>query len=91
MSMPTLFVPVDWQRAWPVLNRELLLVTMALLGVGLVMVASASVAVADRSWSDPSRFFDRQLIYAGLGLLTIAVLVHVPLQLYQSFSFAFFY
>lgn len=88
MSMPTLFVPVDWQRAWPVLNRELLLVTIALLGVGLVMVASASVAVADRSWGDPSRFFDRQLIYAGLGLLTIAVLVHVPLQLYQSFSFA---
>jgi len=45
-----------------------LLVALALIaGIGLVMVGSASVAVADRLTSDPMYFFYRQAIFALMG------------------------
>ena len=70
------------------LDGELLLIVALLLGAGLVMVASASVAVADRAWGEPERYFDRQLLYTGLGLLVGLAVLRVPLALYQRFSFA---
>lgn len=82
MSTATQTLP--WKQR---LDLELLLVVSLLLGVGLVMVASASVAVADRGWGQPDRFFDRQLIYAALGLGAGAVILRVPLALYQRLSF----
>ncbi len=72
---------------WNLLDRQLLLIVSLLLGVGLVMVASASVAVSDRSWGDPRHFFDRQMIYAGLGLVIGLVILQVPTRLYERSSY----
>lgn len=70
------------------LDRELLFVVSLLLGVGLVMVASASVAVADRGWGDPRHFFNRQMVYAVAGIIIGFVVLQVPLRFYQQSSFA---
>jgi len=46
-----------------------LLVALALIScIGLIMVGSASVAVADRLTGEPMYFFYRQAIYALLGI-----------------------
>jgi len=46
----------------------LALITVLLLGAGLVMVLSASSALAYVQNLSPLHYFDRQLVFAGLGL-----------------------
>ncbi|MES1926115.1 putative lipid II flippase FtsW [Salinisphaera sp. T31B1] len=55
--------------------------------IGLVMVGSASVAVADRLTGEPMYFFYRQAIYALIGLVTAFVVLHVPLRFWQANTF----
>ena len=54
----------------PRLDYELLGVALILLSLGLVMVASSSIAIADRQLADPFYYSLRQGIYmvAGLGI-----------------------
>lgn len=79
--------PFGVSLRWESLDRPLLLVVSLLLGLGMVMVASASVAVSDRTWGEPWHFLTRQLIYAGIGLVVALVVLRVPLKLYQQTSF----
>ncbi|QJC52396.1 putative lipid II flippase FtsW [Paenibacillus albicereus] len=63
----------------------LLILTLALVGFGLVMVfsASASIAEVDRRYGyDPLHFFKRQLLFAGLGTGLMLLLM--------NFRYAFF-
>lgn len=63
-------------------------VALALItGIGLIMVASASVAVADRLTSDPMYFFYRQAVFALIGLVVAFVVLHVPLRVWQANTF----
>ncbi|MES1942871.1 cell division protein FtsW [Salinisphaera sp. PC39] len=57
-----------------------------LLLIGLVMVASSSVAVADRATGEPLYYFYRQAVYALLGLGAGFVVLHLPLRLWQANS-----
>jgi cell division protein FtsW len=50
----------------------------ALLGVGLIMVASASISLAERSFGGPFYFFTRQLGAVGLGLAGAACAARLP-------------
>lgn len=74
-------VPTPTPHALQRLDRPLLAVTFLLLGLGLVMVASASVfwstAVTGHAWN----VFDRQLIFSLLGLVSGFVVLNVPLGL----------
>jgi cell division protein FtsW len=56
---------------------------LGLLLVGLVMVTSASVNVADRTAGEPLLFLERQLASAGLGLACAALLLAVPMTLWE--------
>ncbi|MGH8277965.1 MAG: putative lipid II flippase FtsW [Gammaproteobacteria bacterium] len=58
-----------------------------ILGLGLVMVASASITLASRLTGNPFYFFERQVVYAGLGLVLAAVAYSVPLAWWQRSSF----
>ena len=65
-----------------------LLISLALIsGLGLVMVGSASVAVADRLTDDPMYFFYRQAIFALIGLVAGFIVLHVPLRVWQANTF----
>ncbi|MBP1620086.1 MAG: cell division protein FtsW, partial [Acidobacteria bacterium] len=58
-------------------------VTLALVLVGLVMVTSASITLAERQVGDPFAYLDRQLLSAALGLVCAGVMLLVPLSLWQ--------
>ena len=46
----------------------LVAVSVALVSVGLIMVASSSISVTDNAYASPLHYFWRQLISVGLGL-----------------------
>jgi cell division protein FtsW len=62
-------MPFDW---W------LFTVVIFLLGIGLVMVLSASGIVAEQSYGDKYYFFNRQLIFAGIAGLCLWVAALMP-------------
>ena len=59
---------------------------LALLLVGLVMVASASIGIADRATGAPFVYFERQLMYAALGLVAGAVALCIPTPTWDRYS-----
>lgn len=69
------------------LDRPLCLAAGVLLAWGLVMVASASVAVAAKLTGDPMYFFWRQLLFAAAGFGIGALVFAVPLRVWEKSSF----
>jgi cell division protein FtsW len=61
---------------------------LALLLIGLVMVASASIGISDRNMGAPFYYFERQLLFVGLGLLAALVTVTIPTALLEKYSIA---
>lgn len=55
--------------------------------LGLIMVASASVAIADRLTDQPLYYFYRQAVYALLGLGAGFVVLHIPMRMWQANTF----
>jgi cell division protein FtsW len=58
----------------------------ALLLVGLVMVASASIGVSDRELGAPFHYFLRQLRFVGLGLMAATVVLAIPTAVWEKYS-----
>ncbi|WP_348673635.1 putative lipid II flippase FtsW [uncultured Abyssibacter sp.] len=59
-----------------------------LLVFGLTMVASASVAVAERLTGDMLFYFRRQLAFAGVGVFGALVMYSVPMRYWSKAGFA---
>lgn len=60
--------PAQWAREEPRFDPWLLGTAGTLLALGLIMVCSASVSIADRQFGQPFYYFLRQLVYVSLGL-----------------------
>jgi cell division protein FtsW len=68
-------------------DLKLVLATVALVVLGLVMIASASQMVRLQRMSGPHfYFFYRQLILAALGFFTMGLFMKVPYHLYEKFA-----
>jgi cell division protein FtsW len=61
-------------------------VVAALLLIGLVMVASASIGIAEKETGQAFYYFRRQLIYVLAGLVAALVGVAVPTRLWDKYS-----
>lgn len=61
-------------------------VTLALLGLGVVMVASAGTVEGLRVHGDPLFYMKRQLLWALLGLLLMAALVRIDYRTLQPLA-----
>ena len=59
---------------------------LALLCVGLIMVVSTSVSIAEHRDMTPLYYFKRQLFAAVLGILGAAVLTRTPLMYFDQWS-----
>lgn len=73
----------------PGYDQMLLWVTLILLGLGLVMVYSASIAFADASkvfGHQSTYFLFRQAIYVAVGLVAGAVAFQVPMAWWQKMA-----
>lgn len=72
-------------------ERQVLLLSAGFLFcIGLIMVGSASMGVADASYGNPFYFFIRHFIYLGIGLLTAAVVMQIPMQTWNQYCYHFF-
>jgi cell division protein FtsW len=67
-------------------DRWLLGATLALLALGLLMVASASMVISDRQYGQPFHYLLHQLIYLLVGLAFGWLILHVKLEYWQKFS-----
>ena len=61
----------------------LILVVAALLGIGLVMVASASTSIAARAYEDPLAYFWRQSMHVAVAVVALGAAVRCPARLWQ--------
>lgn len=65
-------------------DRDLLLALLALLAIGVVMLLSASMWVAEKQYSNPYYYFVRQLVFLGLGLVLALLMYQIRLDFWQK-------
>ncbi len=64
----------------------LLIIVLMLLCIGLVMVYSASSFLAERNYGDASYFFQKQLIWALLGIVVMLVTMRIDYRQWRRIS-----
>ena len=65
----------------------LLIVALALVGIGIVMVYSTSAIIAGDRFGDPYYFLKRQSLYAGIGFLLMILMMFVPYGILKKFAY----
>lgn len=66
------------------LDPVILVVSLSLLSIGLVMVASASISIADRNLSNPFYYLQRQMIFTVIGLMAAAFVYRIRLVQWEK-------
>ncbi len=67
-------------------DMPLLIAVLAALSIGLVMVASASINLAQEMQSDQLYFLKRHLVYLAMGLSIALVVLRVPISAWYRLS-----
>lgn len=67
-------------------DRYLLLATIALLVLGLLMVASTSIVISERLYSQPFHYLFRQLLYLVLGIILAVGAFRMGVSSWQKLS-----
>lgn len=75
----------DRRGTWQ-LDPWFLSCVVMLLALGLVMVASASLAIAERQLGQPFYYLLRQSCYVGLGLLVAMIVLRIDIRYWQNIS-----
>jgi cell division protein FtsW len=70
-------------KAWP-MDYWLVGSSLALIILGLIMVGSASVSVAEKQAGNAFYFLWRQLLYTGIGVFIALIITRIPLRTWQS-------
>ncbi len=70
-------------RGEPAIDALLLVCVLGLLGLGFVMVASASLPIGTRDYADPFFFVVRHGIAVGLALLCGLICFAIPIQTWE--------
>jgi cell division protein FtsW len=72
-------------------DKPLFIAVFLLVGIGLVMMTSASVTIADRKYGDALFFLWRQLVALGLGVGLGVVVMRTPLEVLSRLSTLFLF
>lgn len=67
-------------------DRWLLLTVSLLVGIGLLMVASASIVISDQQMHQPFYFLFRQLMAVTLGILIGSIIVQFDVALWERMN-----
>ncbi|MCF6346005.1 MAG: putative lipid II flippase FtsW [Thiomicrorhabdus sp.] len=73
----------EQSRHWP-MDYWLLGLIITLVVIGLMMVASSSVAISEQRFGHPNHYTIRQFISVGLGLFAAYLFFHVPLSMWEN-------
>ena len=85
MSLKSATMPFPARQKTPLVLDPLMVVICGLLLLGgMVVLASASISVADNATGDPFYYMERQALAAGLGVLGGLVCLYVPLQTWRT-------
>jgi cell division protein FtsW len=68
-------------------DLPLLLALIGLVSVGVVMVTSSSISVADSEHMGPFYFLKRHLVFLGLGTLVAGMAMRTELKLLEKYGF----
>lgn len=68
---------------------QLLFPVLFLVGIGIVMVYSASSALALKKFGSGYHFLKKQAIFALLGIVVLVTCRHFPYRLYRSLTYPF--
>lgn len=75
------------QTAAATYDVSLLFAVFFLVGIGLVMVYSASSAVALKKFGSDFFFLKRQGLFAIFGILALVICSHIPFRLYRALTY----
>ncbi len=82
-----LSLPSPWRHNNQVdIDFPLLTACLLLMGIGLVMIASASSAVADTNTGNTFHYFTRHMVYIVIALIAGGVTLLVPMSVWQRYS-----
>jgi len=62
------------------------IVTLALLGIGIIMVFSSSSVMAFHEEGDAYFYLKRQALWAGMGLIALLILMNIDYRTWKKFS-----
>src|SRR4030066_843334 len=65
----------------------LLIATLALMGIGIVMVYSTSAIIAGDRFGDPCYFLKRQALYAAVGFVLMILMMFFPYESLKRFAY----
>ena len=74
------------------IDRENILIILpfiCLLFIGLVMVTSSSVYVAEKMYGNPFQFAEKHIIFLCLGMITTVIAISVPSKLFYNYDWFF--
>ena len=66
------------------LDPVLAIVFVSLLTIGIIMVASSSISVADRNFSNPFYYLQRQLVFVVIGVLAALTVFKIRLVQWEK-------
>jgi len=67
-------------------DMSLILSSLTLLLLGLVIVTSASINIAQAQLGEPLYYFWQQLAYASIGIILAIIIIFIPVQIWQRLS-----
>ncbi|WP_423188187.1 cell division protein FtsW [Alishewanella sp. d11] len=78
----------SWWRSKDQANYDSLFLSVLLLvlAIGLVMVTSASIPVAERLYDNPMHFTFRHIVYLLLGLIAAVVVLRLPVSFWHNYN-----
>jgi cell division protein FtsW len=79
-----LFKPEDKAKVTWSMDYWLVGSGLAIMFLGLIMVGSASVSVAERELGAPFYYLWRQLLFTGMGMLAAIIVVRIPMRVWQE-------
>ncbi|MBO5373827.1 MAG: putative lipid II flippase FtsW [Clostridia bacterium] len=71
-------------------DRVLLYLILILLGLGTLMISSASYPYASIHYGDGAYYIKRQLVFLAIGILVMVFLSKLPVELYKKISPIFY-
>ena len=74
------------------IDRENILIILpfiCLLFIGLVMVTSSSVYVAEKMYGNPFQFAEKHIIFLCLGMITSVIAISIPSKLFYNYDWFF--
>lgn len=66
------------------LDRDLLVALLAIIGIGIVMLASASLWVAEKQYENPYFYLQRQSVYLLMGMMLAIIMYQIRVDFWQQ-------